>query len=103
VAVRRDRAGPRPARLAVSVRRRIDQLEQRLRQQGGGPHCWKWVAPQPLPDLFSEDPAAASDPEVCPRCGRVNKAQPVDIAYLLTHLDDIKLELENQEDRDGSE
>jgi hypothetical protein len=86
----------------VSVRSRIDQLERRLRAGGGCPHCWNWAPPSPLDNLFS-DYSAASDPEVCPRCGRVNEAQPVDIAYLVTHLDDIKLELENQEDRDGAE
>lgn len=87
----------------MSVRSRIDQLEQRLKAQGGCPHCWTWVPPSPLDNLFSDNPAAPSDPEVCPRCGRVNKAQPVDIAYLLTHLDDVKRELENQEGRAGSE
>ena len=60
------------------------------------------MPPSPLDNLFS-DYSAASKPEVCPRCGRVNEAQPVDIAYLVEHLGEIKLELENQEGRDGSQ
>jgi hypothetical protein len=28
----------------------------------------------------------------------VNEPRPVNVAYLVTHLDDIKLELENQEE-----